>query len=185
MNPLYIICVFALAIPAVGQAYEKAFSSTKPGKIEVKTIPERTLIVAQNKGSYFDENNRLFGELFNYIKDNDVSMTVPVKADIDPGRMYFYVGTKDLEKELKDTESVKVMIVPECTVMSIGVRGGYSEKNFKQASAKLFDHLAASKDWIRTGDAYAIYWNGPFVPSFMKRFEVHVPIEPKPVEKNT
>ena len=179
MNPIIMLCAALVALPAAGLAYEKAFEGTKPRVIEVKTIPERTLIVANRGGSYFEANNSMFGNLFRYIKDNDVSMTVPVKADIEPGRMYFYVGEKDLKKDLRDTDSVKVITEPARVVLSIGVRGGYSENNFEQAREKLFDHLAASEEWKKSGAAYAIFWNGPYVPALMKRFEVHVPVEPK------
>jgi effector-binding domain-containing protein len=178
MNTLIVICVVALAVPAVGLAYEKAFEGTQPGTIEIKEIPERTLIVARHGGSYFDKNNAMFGQLFRYIKNNDVSMTVPVKADINPGNMYFYIGTKDLAKNLKDSESVKVVVEPARKVMSIGVRGGYSEKNFEQARQNLFDQLDVSNDWKICGEAYAIFWNGPYVPAFTKKFEVHVPVIP-------
>jgi effector-binding domain-containing protein len=178
MKILCMICAALWLLPTTGIAYEKAFKATKPGKVEVKKIPERTLIVARRGESYFEENNALFGQLFRYIQDNDVSMTVPVKADISPGNMYFYVGTKDLKKDLKNSSSVQVITEPELQVMSMGVRGGYSEKNFEQARTKLFDQLAASKDWKKTGDAYAIFWNGPYVPAFMKKFEVHIPVIP-------
>ncbi|MDF7825634.1 heme-binding protein [Pontiellaceae bacterium B12227] len=178
MNALWVVAAAALAVPAMSVAYEKAFKSTDAGTIEIKEIPERTLIVARRGESYFEENNALFGQLFRYIKDNDVSMTVPVKADIDPGNMYFYVGSKDLAKDLRDTDSVKVVVEPVRQVLSIGVRGGYSENNFRKAREKLFEQLDASKDWKVTGEAYAIFWNGPYVPSFMKKFEVHVPIVP-------
>lgn len=178
MKTIFLICATTVA-PMLVSAYEKAFEKTDPGTIEVKVLPEHTVIKAHKDGSYFDENNELFGKLFRYISRNDVAMTVPVKAEIDPGSMYFYIGTKDLSKELKDTESVKVMIIPEARVMSIGIRGGYSEKNFEQAKKKLFDHLEASEDWKVAGAAYAVYWNGPYVPAFLKQFEVHIPVEPK------
>lgn len=178
MKSLLIITAAALAVPAIGLAYEKAFEATKAGKIEIKTIPERTVIVAQKDGGYFAENNKLFGSLFRYIQDNDVSMTVPVKADIEPGNMYFYVGTKDLEKDLKDSDSVKVIVEPARKVFSIGVRGGYSEKNFMAAREELLHQLDDSKEWKKNGEAYAIYWNGPYVPAFMKKFEVHIPVIP-------
>jgi effector-binding domain-containing protein len=176
VKTICILCIAALGIPSIGQAYEKAFEATNPGKIEVKMIPGRTLIAAQKKGDYFDENNRLFGQLFRYIRDNDVAMTTPVKASIDPGIMYFYIGTENLSKELKSTGEVTVITEPEYQVLSIGVRGGYSANNFEAARDKLLDKLATSKDWKKAGDAYAIYWNGPYVPGFMKRFEVHVPV---------
>ncbi len=179
MNASVIICAAVFAAPAAGLAYEKAFEATKAGTIETKLIPERTVIVAQRNERYFEENNALFGQLFQYIKDNDVAMTVPVKAEIDPGRMYFYIGSKDLAKELRDSATVKIVRQPQQRVLSIGVRGGYSEKNFEAAREKLFDELAVSKKWIKDGEAYAVYWNGPYVPSFMKRFEVHVPVTEK------
>lgn len=179
MKTLFILCAVAVAVPIAGLSYEKAFEETKAGKIETKTIPQRTLIVAQRNESYFQENNALFGKLFRYIKDNDVSMTVPVKAEMNPGKMYFYVGRKDLLKELKDTEAVKVVTEPAQLVMSIGVRGGYSESNFKEARAQLLNHLSASEQWESSGNEYAIFWSGPYVPGFMKRFEIHVPVVPK------
>ena len=179
MNTLFILCALVVAVPMAGLGYEKAFVETKAGKIETKTIPERTLIVAQRNENYFEANNALFGNLFRYIKDNGVSMTVPVKAQMNPGKMYFYVGSKDVLKDLKDTEAVKVVIEPERLVMSIGVRGGYAESNLQQAREKLFNHLADSDRWKKSGNAYAIFWNAPYVPAIMKRFEVHVPIDPK------
>jgi effector-binding domain-containing protein len=177
MNTEWLLCMALLAVPAAGLAYQKAFEPTDAGKTEVKVIPERTLIMAQREEAYFEENNALFGRLFRYIKDNDVSMTVPVKADMDPGKMYFYVGSKDLAKDLKSTDEVQVITEPERTVMSIGVRGGYSEKNYLEAHDSLLDSLADSKEWEKCGHPYAIYWNSPFVPGFMKKFEVHVPVK--------
>jgi DNA gyrase inhibitor GyrI len=178
MNPLLIVCAAVLVIPTAGLAYEKAFEATQPGEIEIKKIPQRTLIVARRGESYFQENNALFGQLFRYIQDNNVSMTVPVKADINPGRMYFYIGKEDLKKDLKNSGSVEVITEPEVQVISMGVRGGYSEKNYERAREELLDQLSVNNGWRKNGEAYAIFWNGPFVPGFMKKFEVHVPVLP-------
>lgn len=30
-----------------------------------------------------------------------------------------------------------------------------------------------------SGPAYAVYWNGTYVPCVLKQFEVHIPVEPK------
>lgn len=176
MNALFKVCAVVVAIPVAGIAYEKAFEATDPGKIEIKKIPERTLIVAQRPGNYFDGSNRLFGQLFRYIQDHDVSMTVPVKADIDPGKMYFYIGSEDLKKDLKNSGAVEVVSEPEVQVLSMGVRGGYTEQNFEKARDELLAQLDANGGWMKDGEAYAVFWNGPYVPSFMKKFEVHVPV---------
>ena len=174
-----ISLIIACALPAAASAYEKAFDKTVPGQVEIKTIPERTVIVTGRNEAYFDESNDLFMRLFRYIDDNDVAMTVPVKAEMNPGKMYFYIGEKALGKALKDRGEVRVMVVPAVKVMSIGGRGGYSEKNFEKARKRLFHHLNTSKEWKAGGPAYAVYWNGPYVPGFLKQFEVHIPIEPK------
>lgn len=178
MNPILAVCALSLVIPTVGLAYEKAFEATQPGEIEIKNIPKRTLIVAGRGENYFEENNALFGQLFRYIQDHDVSMTVPVKADINPGRMYFYIGEEDLGKDLKNSGAVEVITEPEVQVISLGVRGGYSEKNFEQAREELLGQLATNRGWKKDGEAYAVFWNGPIVPAFMKKFEVHIPVVP-------
>ena len=105
-------------------------------------------------------------------------MTVPVKADINPGRMYFYIGEQDLKKDLKNSGAVEVITEPEIQVISMGVRGGYSEKNYEQAREELLAQLSVNHGWKQNGAAYAVFWNGPFVPAFMKKFEVHVPVIP-------
>ena len=176
MNQPIMICIAALMIPAAGIAYETAFVATEPGQIEVKAIPERTLIVAGRDENYFEGSNALFGQLFRYIQDHDVAMTVPVKAEIEPGRMYFYIGAEDLKKDLKSRGAVEVITEPEQQVISMGVRGGYTEQNFKEARDELFAQLDSNKGWEQSGEAYAVFWNGPYVPAFLKKFEVHIPV---------
>jgi len=39
--------------------------------------------------------------------------------------------------------------------------------------------LAAQPTVEAAGEPYAVYWNAPYVPPFMKRFEVHVPVRPR------
>ncbi len=160
-------------------AYERAFPKTDVGVIEIKTIPAATLLVAQSEGHYFDDNNDLFRPLFRYIQTNDIPMTVPVEAEIDPGAMYFYVGSQHEDQALEDTESVSVIQLPERTVVSLGVRGRYTEANFNKARDTLAAYLAEQNDWKQTGAARAIYWNGPFTLGFIKRSEIHIPVDRK------
>lgn len=177
MKTMMCLLIAAWAFPAAVPAYEKMMKDTPPGKIEVKTLPARTVIMTEAGGSYFDANNNLFGRLFRYIQMNDVAMTVPVKADIEPGRMYFYLGTEEVGKELRPLEGVVVATEPELAVMSIGVRGSYSQKNFLKAREQLLQELERNEELVGAGEPYAVFWNGPYVPGFMKRFEVHVPVE--------
>jgi hypothetical protein len=182
MKAMAILITAASILPTTVPAYEKAFKSTPPGIIEVKTLPARTVMMTEGKGNYFESNNGMFGTLFRFIKLNDVAMTVPVKADVEPGRMYFYLGTDETYRDLIAMEGVEVRSEPEQVVMSIGFRGSYSQSNFLKARDALLAQLGSSREWSAAGAAYAVFWNGPYVPGFMKKFEVHVPL--KPMDEN-
>ena len=156
---------------------EQAFKKTPVGKIEIKIIPESTLLVAEASGNYYGGRNDLFRRLFSYISENNVSMTVPVEARVENAQMKFYVGTKDKIKALKDQGSVQVVTVPQRTVLSIGIRGAYSESNFVRAKATLEQWLTDNKEYRQAGEAYAVFWDAPFMPWFLKRSEVHITVD--------
>ena len=110
-------------------------------------------------------------------------MTTPVEADINPGKMRFFVGGEDKQKKLQSNESVNVVKIPSVTVISIGIRGSYSEEKFSENKAKLFTWLQKNKKFESIGEPYGVYWNGPFVPGIFKRSEIHIPIKRKDKSK--
>ena len=169
--------IFLALIPVMSNAYEQAFAKTNVGEFEIKALPAARLIACQTDATYFEDNNRLFRPLFRYISSRDIAMTAPVEAEINPGVMYFYIGAEVSNNMLDATESVSVHELPKRLVASLGVRGGYSEYNFNKASAKLSAWLLKKPAYQATGAAKGIFWNGPFIPSFYKRFEVHIPIQ--------
>ncbi len=184
MRRAFLIIIVAVLVIAfyVGTnmyAYEAAFKKAPVGDIEVKTIPGSMLLSAEKEGNYFDRDNELFMSLFRYIQDNNVSMTVPVEAEIEKAQMRFYVGSKDQAKDLQNRPGVQVISVPQRTVVSIGIRGSYSKSNFEEAKIKLENWLKNNNDYKQTGVAYAVYWDAPFIPWFLKRSEVHIPIAAK------
>ena len=167
-------------------AYETMFDKTPVGEIKIIDLPERIALEAKSSGSYFQSDNGLFRKLFRYISQNDVAMTTPVEADINPGKMRFFVGLKDRSKNISSTNEVEVRKIAPLKVVAIGVRGSYSVKRFMENKQKLLNWLAKEKKYEIAGDAYAVYWDGPFVLGFFKRSEVHVPIklrETKPASK--
>ena len=167
-------------------AYETMFEQTPVGEIKIVELPERIALEATSSGSYFKSDNRLFRKLFRYISTNEVAMTTPVEADIDPGKMRFFVGAKDQGKDISSTEDVEVRKIAPQKVLAIGVRGSYSKKKFMDNKQKLIQWLDKEKKYEVAGEAYAVYWDGPFVLGFFKRSEVHIPIklrETKPAEK--
>lgn len=171
---LLLIGLFCMA--KTGFSYEAAYPKTPNGTIDIKIIPSAKLMVAEAPGNYFDGNNDMFRRLFRYINTNDVSMTVPVEAQVEKAQMKFYVGSADIEKDLAEQGGVKVVDVPERTVVSIGIRGSYSKKKFETNRDKLTTWLQENTRYQSAGEAYAVYWDAPFVPWFMKHSEVHIPV---------
>ena len=157
-------------------ATEQAFPPTPVGQCEIKTLPAGVLLKASGRGSYFGQSNGLFRPLFNYIASHGIAMTTPVEAVVDEAAMYFWVAPSQRAKVAGNQGGVTVIEVPERLVASRGARGAYSRENFEETRAKLATWLGARNDLEPTGPAYPVYWNGPFLPGFMKGYEVHLPV---------
>lgn len=167
-----LVCFTAPTMSAIEQAYPK----TSVGTMEIKTLPAATLIATTSDQAYFKSGNGLFMPLFRFIKSRDIAMTTPVEAEIEPGVMYFYIGGDASLETLTGTEKVTVHTFPSRQVASIGVRGSYSQQNFLQAKEQLEGWLNQQTDVVPAGPARASFWNGPMMPGFLKRFEVHIPV---------
>jgi hypothetical protein len=153
---------------------QRWYAPTEPGRVEIKDIPAAKLMVATSDA--MTRGDGLFGRLFRYIDRHDVKMTVPVEAGIGGGEMRFYVGSRDLPRDLRDDGGVQLVTAPARKVASIGARGGYSWQNIRAAEAELAVWLAQQPLYRVIDDPYVVFWNGPYVPGVMKRFEVHAPV---------
>lgn len=153
-----------------------AFTPTAVDTFEVKTLPAGMLLEAEGTGDYFRAGNGLFGRLFRYLSGHDIAMTTPVEARIEPAAMYFWVAPAEQAKAQGDQEGVRVITRPAQIVAALGARGGYSRENFIAARDRLLAWLETQSEFQATGPARAVFWHGPFVPWFAKRFEVHVPV---------
>lgn len=166
-------------IPSFLRGAEDAYPQTDTGVCETKRLPAARLMVAASTGGYFSSDNRLFGKLFRFIQSNNIPMTAPVEARIQPATMVFYCDAGSAKREdLKATSEVTLQTVPERTVAAIGIRGSYTSESYETNLAKLREWLKSHPELKVTGEPYAVYWNSPFVPGFMKRSEVHIPVEP-------
>ncbi len=165
-----------LALSSSAMATEQAFPPSPIDVPELKTLPAGLLLKASATGNYFDQSNRLFGPLFSYISSNDIAMTTPVEAKIEGAAMFFWVAKSQRAKVAGSTGAVEVVEIPERWVASLGARGSYSARNFEKTRDQLLAWLGQRKDIEAADSPYAVYWNGPFTPGFLKRFEVHVPV---------
>ena len=171
-----IAAAFAAGCESV--AYEQAYGETPVGQAQVRTLPAARWIEVRGDGAYFDESDRLFGRLFDYIRSNEISMTVPVESELEPAAMRFFLGP-DAPADVRDAGAVRVVEIPQRRVASLAAEGRYSAENVGRVRGELEAWVAADAGRARDGDGcgtYAVFWNGPFTPWFMKRFEVHLPV---------
>ena len=178
MHPSRITCLLLFLLPLT-MAAQTAFPPTAPGLCELKTLPAGVLLQTEGKGNYFSEANGLFRPLFNYIASRHIAMTTPVEARIVSAAMYFWVAEGERAKVTGSEGSVKVVEVPARSVASRGGKGSYSRENFEETRDALLVWLSSRRDVQPAGPAYAVFWNGPFTPWFLKHYEVHVPVRPR------
>jgi hypothetical protein len=178
-----IFVPFLLAFGSMSAA--PAFPPTAPGVTELKTLPAGLLVRREVQGDYFDKSGELFRPLFRYIQRKDIAMTTPVESHPgDTSAMLFWIAASERPKAESDLapaapvipEGVVVLQRPAQLVVSHGDRGGYSRKHFEQAREAVLAWVAARPELKVVGEAYGVYWNSPFVPPFLKRYEVHIPV---------
>lgn len=169
--------VLAALLPGISPAVELAYPKTEPAVCEAKDLPAARLMVTRSESGYFAANNRMFGKLFRYIQSNRIPMTAPVEARVEPGVMIFYCDAASAARQdLSPTPEVALEQVPARTVAAIGIRGSYTEKAYRDNLARLRAWLATQPGLAAAGEPYAVYWDSPFVPGFLKRSEVHIPV---------
>ena len=97
----------------------------------MKIIPESKVMVSDGEGNYYRTGNySLFRRLFNYISENNVAMTTPVEARIENAQIKSYVGTKNKVKALQDQGDVRIVTVPQRTVVNTRRQGRSSGRQF-------------------------------------------------------
>lgn len=172
-----ILATIFAAVAATASGYQQMYDRTSPGTIEVKKIPELKSLQATGTGEYFKTDDSVFMKLFRYIDANNVTMTVPVESDVKSNRMRFFIGDDDKTRTLTNTETVVTLTQPERQVASIGIRGSYTQEHYDEGLKKLQTWLDDHRtEWAVTGEPCAVFWNSPFVPGFIKKSEIHIPV---------
>ena len=161
-----------------------------PGLIRVKSYPPVRAAWVRPGG----QRNRQFMTLFRHIKDRKIAMTAPVvmeyaseaaasPAKMDsPDAMAFLYRRTD-QDEAGKFGSVGVTNDVPVQVVSIGVKGAYTEGRFRKAAAKLRDWLKANSQWRPAGPPRVLAYNSPFLPFWMKYSEVQIPVCPAGKER--
>lgn len=170
---LVFLLIF-ISIPL--QALEQAYPKTNVGVAEIKQLPQARVITANNTVQLSDAKKPVFKRLFNFLKVNNIAMTIPVEKTFDENGMLFYLGN-DAEDDLQNVETVTILNLPQRSVLSVGGKGAYKKENLEATLNEAKQWLAKQSKWQVNGEPYFVYWNSPFTLWFMKRFEVHVPLK--------
>lgn len=164
------------------------------GEIIVKEYPAYRLARVQAREGVVERtSSSMFRPLFDHIKRNDIPMTAPVEmgyasSDNTPGdgsewgasSMAFLYGQRSWGQPGADEADQRVVVddVSAMTVVSIGVRGSYTDARFESARAKLIAWTIANKQRVRiVGPPRYLGYNSPFVPWFLRYGEVQIPIQ--------
>ena len=164
------------------------------GEIIIKDYPAYRLArVRSGKDGVSGGPDAMFNPLFKHIKRNNIAMTAPVeigypnRPDVaeqkDPGiaeSMAFVYGDPSWGEVGADAADPRVVVedVPAMKVVSIGVRGNYTDHRFTEALGRLTKWLDANRDEFRVvGPPRYLGYNSPFVLGFLRYGEVQLPVD--------
>lgn len=192
---LLILGVVAIGVGGLFWAY-KASSAPLPegfppptadGEIEIKQYPEYRAATVQVSGNLANASSQGFSPLFRHISNNDISMTAPVETRYPTTTLqqdsstegnaavsFLYRSLEIVPQEV--AQNVEVEDIPAMTVVSIGVRGGYSYGIYTGAIQQLQTWLAEHPEYEVTGSPRRFFYDGPFIPNPLKRSDIQIPI---------
>jgi effector-binding domain-containing protein len=161
----------------------------KLNKVEIRRYPR---IVIAKVGNYEADS---FGLLFRFISgenkqktkvkmtapvvSQEIKMTSPVFSDFSStGYMAFVMPSEfSLETIPEPSDSrVKIQELPARDMAVLRFSGSWSEKHFEAKTRELLDELTKAKIKTR-GTVFAMLYNPPFIPGFLRRNEVAIEIE--------
>ena len=169
------------------------------GGFELRKYEPHILAETKVDGEFEDAGSKAFGRLFKYISGNNkqqqkVAMTSPVGQEPSSQKieMTSPVGqqkqdgkwvvsfmmpasfTLETTPEPKDT-SVSIREVPVRFIAAVRYSGFWSEKSYRRNLAKLQDWIANSR-LTPVGEPIWARYNPPFMPWFLRRNEILVPV---------
>ncbi len=197
-----VIALFSMFIPATTMATEEAEYTVllKEENLEVRhyepQIVAETVVDTEFEGA----GSEAFGRLFKYISGNnqsqqEIAMTAPVgqEAECQEIDMTAPVGqtqvdgkwvisfmmpssfTMDSIPKPKD-ERIALRSVPEQTMAAIRYSGFWSESGYQKNKSRL-EKWIDKRGYTALGQPVWARYNAPFMPWFLRRNEVLIPIE--------
>jgi hypothetical protein len=200
---LVLFCTLLLiAITGEGMAYEEAKYAviTKDGDLELRQYEPHIVAATIVEGDFDRVGNEGFRRLFKYIsgenqKKQAISMTAPVSQDTssekiamttpvnqekrgNQWRIAFLMPSAYTMETLPQPLDPKVLLkeIPARRMAAITYSGTWSKKRYEEKKALL--ELFIKKQGLKSiGEPVFARYNPPFMPWFMRRNEVLIPVQ--------
>jgi effector-binding domain-containing protein len=134
-------------------------------------------------GSMSQAGSYGFRPLFNYISQNNISMTAPViqiPVKNDKWRISFVMpsGSDISSLPISRNSDVEIKQIPQGFYACLKFSGNYSEAKLQKNLSLLRGALAreAIKEIGNENNWRSARFDPPFKPSFLKRNEIHIPV---------
>ena len=158
----------------------------RDGAFELREYQPYMLAETEVDAGFMSAGNVAFGRLFRYISDKNIAMTAPVEQASTGGtyRVAFVVPRKFDRNTVPQPNDPRVSIreVPSRVVGAWRYSGRWTEENFRSAERYLRAALTRRQLEPLPGDAAIIArYDAPFIPWFMRRNEVLLPLRSAPI----
>ena len=196
------IALCSLFLSATTMATEEAAYTVllKEDNLEVRQYAPQILAETVVDAAFEDAGSEAFGRLFKYISGNnqsqqEIAMTAPV-GQVAEGQkidMTAPVGQTRVDGKwvvsfmmpdsftmdsipTPNDERIALRSVPERTVAAIRYSGFWSESGYQKNKSRL-EKWIEKKGYRATGAPIWARYNAPFVPWFLRRNEVLIPVD--------
>ena len=199
---LIFLVVFSLAIVNTATAIEKAKYTVldKEDDFELRQYEARIVAETYVEGSLKESGDDGFRRLYNYIsgdnkKKQSISMTAPVGQEPSSEKIAM---TAPVNQEKKDSQwritflmpseytmetlpeptdkRVKLLEEPSRLMAAVRYSGTWSEASY-QKKRSLLEEYIQKRGWTQKGEAVWARYDPPFMPWFLRRNEVLIPVE--------
>jgi hypothetical protein len=155
------------------------------GTFELRRYPAHVLVEVESTGDFISAGSRAFRPLVSYISgknaaDQNIAMTAPVAQStigVDRYLVTFVLpaGTDPATVPAPRDASVRVRNVEPYEAAVLGFSGGWSEKRYADAVAKLRAAITA-EGLEPNGELIFARFDPPWKPGFLKYSEVIQPV---------
>ncbi len=155
------------------------------GEFSVRNYPQHSELRTEAVGSRNEAVNKSFSRLFAYIcgdnwEGEKFAMTTPViqrpKGQSRWSTSFFMKGQIE-DLPIPKTSAVRLYSMNSQTAVVIQFSGRPSESNVAKQTALLREWIIAH-DLVVTGEPEVAQFDPPFAIPFLRRNEIHIPIEP-------